>query len=44
MYMQPTYVSHICTSMQQDFWINVLLNILGYVPGIIHAVYIIIRH
>lgn len=23
------------------FWINVLLTILGYVPGIIHAVYII---
>jgi uncharacterized membrane protein YqaE (UPF0057 family) len=23
------------------FWINILLTILGYVPGIIHAVYII---
>ncbi|MAR55907.1 MAG: YqaE/Pmp3 family membrane protein [Rickettsiales bacterium] len=25
-----------------QFWINVLLTILGYIPGIIHAVYIII--
>ncbi|KAJ8294006.1 Plasma membrane proteolipid 3 [Rhodotorula toruloides] len=25
-----------------DFWINVLLTILGYIPGIIHALYIIL--
>lgn len=24
-----------------QFWINILLTILGYIPGIIHAVYII---
>jgi uncharacterized membrane protein YqaE (UPF0057 family) len=24
-----------------QFWLNVLLTLLGYVPGIIHAVYII---
>ncbi|CAH6721944.1 plasma membrane proteolipid 3 [[Candida] jaroonii] len=24
------------------FWLNILLTILGYIPGIIHAVYIII--
>ncbi|MFW5883173.1 MAG: YqaE/Pmp3 family membrane protein [Verrucomicrobiota bacterium] len=23
------------------FWINILLTLLGYIPGIIHAVYII---
>lgn len=26
-----------------QFWINVLLTILGYIPGIIHAVWIITR-
>lgn len=26
------------------FWINILLTLLGYIPGIIHAVYIIARH
>lgn len=26
----------------RDFWINVLLTILGYVPGIVHAVWIIL--
>ncbi len=26
-----------------QFWINVLLTILGYIPGIIHAVYIIVK-
>ncbi|WP_339715100.1 YqaE/Pmp3 family membrane protein [uncultured Sneathiella sp.] len=25
----------------KHFWINVLLTIFGYIPGIIHAVYII---
>lgn len=25
-----------------QFWINILLTLLGYVPGIIHAVYIIV--
>lgn len=24
-----------------QFWINILLTLLGYVPGIVHAVYII---
>lgn len=26
----------------KHFWINILLTILGYVPGIIHALYIIL--
>lgn len=25
------------------FWLNILLTLLGYVPGIIHAVYIILK-
>ncbi len=25
-----------------QFWINILLTLLGYVPGIIHAVWIIV--
>lgn len=27
----------------KNFWINVLLTVLGYVPGIVHAVYIIAK-
>lgn len=26
-----------------DFWINILLTLLGYIPGIIHAVWVIAR-
>ena len=26
-----------------QFWLNVLLTLLGYVPGIIHAVWIILK-
>lgn len=25
------------------FWLNILLTILGYVPGIIHAVWVVLR-
>jgi uncharacterized membrane protein YqaE (UPF0057 family) len=24
-----------------QFWVNILLTLLGYIPGIIHALYII---
>ena len=26
------------------FWINILLTLLGYIPGIIHAIYVIIKY
>lgn len=26
-----------------QFWINILLTLLGYIPGIIHAVWIILK-
>ena len=28
----------------KQFWINLLLTILGYVPGIIHAVWVIAKY
>ncbi len=24
------------------FWLNILLTLLGYIPGVIHAIYIIV--
>ena len=26
-----------------QFWINILLTLLGYIPGVIHAIWIIMR-
>ncbi|PAX51098.1 YqaE/Pmp3 family membrane protein [Brunnivagina elsteri] len=26
-----------------DFWINILLTLCGYIPGIVHAVWIIAK-
>lgn len=26
-----------------QFWINILLTLLGYIPGLIHAIWIITR-
>ncbi len=28
----------------KHFWINVLLTILGFIPGIIHAVWVIAKY
>ncbi|MDO6441627.1 MULTISPECIES: YqaE/Pmp3 family membrane protein [unclassified Marinobacter] len=27
----------------KHFWINIILTLLGYIPGIVHAVYIIAK-
>lgn len=27
-----------------QFWLNILLTLLGYIPGIIHAVWVILRY
>lgn len=27
----------------KDFWINILLTLLGYLPGIVHAIWIIAK-
>ena len=27
-----------------QFWLNILLTLLGYIPGIVHAVWVIARH
>lgn len=27
-----------------QFWLNILLSLLGYIPGIVHAVWVIARH
>ncbi|MGM0422048.1 MAG: YqaE/Pmp3 family membrane protein [Pseudomonadota bacterium] len=29
--------------LTKHFWINIVLTLLGFLPGIIHAVYIIAR-
>lgn len=30
--------------LTKHFWINVLLTIIGYVPGIVHAVWVIAKY
>lgn len=26
------------------FWLNILLTLLGYIPGLVHAIWIIAKH
>ncbi|KAG2176530.1 hypothetical protein INT44_007193 [Umbelopsis vinacea] len=28
----------------QSFWINILLTCLGWIPGVIHAFYVILKY
>ncbi|KAL7748577.1 plasma membrane proteolipid Pmp3 [Sorochytrium milnesiophthora] len=30
--------------LSQDFWINVILTLFGFIPGIIHACFIITKY
>ncbi len=29
--------------LKGHFWLNILLTLLGYIPGIIHAIWVIVR-
>lgn len=29
--------------LTKHFWINIILTLLGYLPGIVHAIWIIIK-
>lgn len=33
----------LAVGLGKHFWLNLLLTLLGYIPGIVHAVYIIAR-
>jgi uncharacterized membrane protein YqaE (UPF0057 family) len=37
----PPFGVFLQVGLGKHFWINILLTLLGYIPGIIHAVYII---
>lgn len=30
--------------LKGHFWLNILLTLLGFIPGIIHALYVIFKH
>ncbi len=30
--------------LSKRFWLNVVLTLLGYLPGIVHAVYVILKY
>jgi hypothetical protein len=31
-------------TLGRQFWINILLTLLGYIPGIVHAVWVIAKY
>jgi uncharacterized membrane protein YqaE (UPF0057 family) len=30
--------------LTKHFWINIILTLFGFIPGIVHAVYVIAKH
>ena len=43
MVIMPPASVYLAVGMKKAFWINVLLTLLGYVPGLIHAVFVVMR-
>jgi len=41
-FLPPLGVFFLQVGLGTDFWINILLTLFGYVPGIVHAVWIIL--
>ena len=31
------------SGLSAPFWINLVLTILGYIPGVIHALYVVLK-
>jgi uncharacterized membrane protein YqaE (UPF0057 family) len=38
----PPLAVFMMTGLNRDFWINLILTILGWLPGTIHAIYLIL--
>lgn len=30
--------------LKGHFWLNIIFTLLGFIPGIIHALYVILKH
>jgi uncharacterized membrane protein YqaE (UPF0057 family) len=41
--LQPPVGVFLQVGLGGQFWLNILLTLLGYIPGIVHAVWIIAR-
>ena len=39
----PPLVVFLQVGLTKHFWFNIPLTLLGYIPGIIHALYIILK-
>ena len=40
----PPIAAFLQVGLGKHFWINILLTLLGVVPGIIHAIWIIVKN
>jgi uncharacterized membrane protein YqaE (UPF0057 family) len=40
----PPLVVFLQVGIGKHFWINILLTILGYIPGVVHAVWVIAKY
>jgi uncharacterized membrane protein YqaE (UPF0057 family) len=39
----PPVAVFLTVGLGGQFWINILLTLLGYIPGLVHAVWIVAR-
>jgi len=41
--IMPPVGAYLEVGLTGHFWLNILLTLLGFAPGIIHAIYLILR-
>lgn len=39
----PPLAVFLTVGLRGHFWLNILLTLLGYIPGIIHALWVIVK-
>lgn len=39
----PPFAVFLDVGLSAQFWLNVVLTLLGYVPGLVHAVWVVAR-
>ncbi|MEC9261584.1 MAG: YqaE/Pmp3 family membrane protein [Pseudomonadota bacterium] len=40
----PPLAVYLNAGLSRQFWINLLLTMLGFVPGVVHALYVVISY
>jgi uncharacterized membrane protein YqaE (UPF0057 family) len=44
LFVVPPWAVYLDTGFSRVFWLNVLLTLIGFYPGVMHAVFVFLKH